>query len=158
MDEQARKAREQRLDHKIDVLGVKLSDVVKITYIEDDQEKSLKCMERPREQFYDALREITKCYNGMETGEAKDVVFWVKTVSVKYKDGWIKKYKFTGDVHCRKWGRRPGFVDSDMEYTGDMELDECVNLLLDEAVLYIRGLRSEPNLFEKEKSGGEAQK
>lgn len=108
-------------------------------------------MDPARKEFYEAFIKFSESLS--ELGGAnllkKHVGFVVNKIIIAYKDGEKKSYTAYGFVKAEDYPINVKFTTGGIPYGIFEKLDECLEVLIEEAKMYISGDRAQGNLFEE---------
>lgn len=109
-------------------------------------------MEPARKEFYEAFIKFSESLSGL--GDAnllkKHVGFVVNKIVIGYKDEEKKTYTAYGFIKVEDYPMNIKFTTGGIPYGIFEKLDECLEVLIEEAKKYISGDRAQGNLFEME--------
>ena len=107
-------------------------------------------MDPARKEFYEAFIKFSESLS--ELGGAnllkKHVGFVVNKIIIAYKDGEKKSYTAYGFVKTEDYPINVKFTTGGIPCGMFDKLDECLEILIEEAKMYISGDRAQGNLFE----------
>lgn len=128
----------------------KITTEVGIGYINGAEENQIKSMDPARKEFYEAFIKFSESLS--ELGGAnllkKHVGFVVNKIIIAYKDGEKKSYTAYGFVKAEDYPINVKFTTGGVPCGMFDKLDECLEILIEEAKMYISGDRAQGNLFE----------
>lgn len=132
----------------------KITTEVGIGYISGAEENQIRSLEPARKEFYEAFIKFSESLSGL--GDAnllkKHVGFVANKIVIGYKDGEKKSYTAYGFIKAEDYPLNIKFTTGGIPYGMFRELDECLEVLIEEAKKYISGDRAQGNLFEEAES------
>lgn len=134
----------------------KITTEVGIGDISGAEENQIRSLEPARKEFYEAFIKFSESLS--ELGDAnllkKHVGFVVNKIVIGYKDGEKKSYTAYGFVKVEDYPLYIKFTTGGMPYGIFNKLDECLEILIEEAEKYISGDRAQGDLFEEAENEG----
>lgn len=132
----------------------KITTEVGIGYISGAEENQIRSLEPARKEFYEAFIKFSESLS--ELGDAnllkKHVGFVVNKIVISYKDGEKKSYTAYGFVKVEDYPLNVKFVTGGIPCGMFDKLDECLEILIEEAKKYISGDRAQGDLFKEAES------
>lgn len=108
-------------------------------------------MDPARKEFYEAFIKFSESLSGL--GDAnllkKHVGFVANKIVIGYKDGEKKSYTAYGFIKAEDYPLNIKFTTGGIPYGIFKELDECLEVLIEEAKKYISGDRAQGDLFKE---------
>lgn len=113
----------------------KITTEVGIGYISGAEENQIRSLEPARKEFYEAFIKFSESLSGLGVANLlkKHVGFVVNKIVIGYKDGEKKSYTAYGFVKVEDYPLNVKFTTGGIPYGMFRELDECLEVLIEEA-------------------------
>ena len=134
----------------------KITTEVGIGYINGAEENQIRSLDPARKEFYEAFIKFSESLSGL--GDAnllkKHVGFVVNKIVIGYKNAEKKYYTAYGFIKVEDYPMNVKFTTGGIPCGMFDKLDECLEVLIEEAKMYISGNRAQGNLFEEAENDG----